>query len=333
VAGPKPNPPTVTQGQWLAAKRALVIDGDGRERRRLFEFLTGWGLSIEVTANPLHGAALIWEAIEARRPIDLVLLGTHGHRVQKEQFAAMVRCEPRLATLPMIYLDKGIDPGQRLVLRQAGFCEAVLLPLDKTQLFDALHRACGYDTPTAGVVRLMDRHATLGPSTPRLNILIADASAEQRRIVRAALSRGGHRLYDVETGEQTLAALTKHSFDVVIISLELPGLGTADTLRLFRFSVARGDGPAFIGLAQQPSMTQIRDYAAFGLTVVLPKPVRPQALLAAVADLLRGTQDEPDERQASWGGHPFTAVNWLASTSLPSKMSRTWERTPASSPI
>ena len=168
-----------------------------------------------------------------------------------------------------------------------------------------LHRACGCDTPTPGVVRLMDRHATLGPSTPRLNVLIADASAEQRRIVRAVLSRGGHRIYDVESGEQTLAALTKHSFDLVIISLELPGLATADTLRLFRFSVARGDWPAFIGLAQQPSMTQIRDYAAFGVTVVLPKPVRPQALLAAVADLLRGTPNEPDDPDAMWGTHPY----------------------------
>ena len=119
------------------------------------------------------------------------------------------------------------------------------------------------------------------------------------------LARGGHRIYDVETGEQTLAALTKHSFDLAIISLELPGLGTADTLRLFRFSVARGDWPAFIGLAQQPSMTQIRDYAAVGVSVVLPKPVRPQALLAAVADLLRGTHDEPEDAEAMWGAHPY----------------------------
>ncbi|MCU0299636.1 MAG: response regulator [Candidatus Nanopelagicales bacterium] len=303
MADTTPDALTAPQGQRLSGKRALVIDGDCPERRRLTEFLSGWDLSIEVTANPLQGAALLWDAAEGARPVDLVLLGPHGHRVQKEQFAAVVRCEPRLATLPMIYIDEGIDHGQRSALRQAGFCEAVPLPLDKTLLFDALHRAFGHEAPTTGVVCLMDRHATLGPSTPRLNILIADASAEQRRVLRAVLSRGGHRIYDVETGEQTLAALTKHSFDLVIISLELPGLGTADALRLLRFSVARGDWPAFIGLAQQPSMTQTRDYAAFGLTVVLPKPVRPQALLAAVADLLRGTHNEPADAEAMWGAH------------------------------
>ena len=137
------------------------------------------------------------------------------------------------------------------------------------------------------------------------------------------------------SGEQTLAALTKHSFDLVIISLELPGLGTADTLRLFRFSVAREDWPAFIGLAQQPSMTHIRDFASFGVTVVLPRPVRPQALLAAVADLIRGIAQRTRR-------HPDAMVGTAPRTSRRVGLSRraglagrraTWGQTPASSPI
>ena len=95
------------------------------------------------------------------------------------------------------------------------------------------------------------------------------------------------------TASRPCEALAKHSFDLVIISLDLPGLGTADTLRLFRFSVARQDWPAFIGLAQQPSLTHIRDFSSFGVAVVLPSPVRPQTLLSAVADLIQGHRDEP----------------------------------------
>jgi two-component system sensor histidine kinase RpfC len=281
----------------LASKRALVVDGDHRERQRLVEFLEGWGIAVEVTANPLQGLALLWEATQTGQPIDLVLFGPHGHRIPAEQFASLVRCEKRLTALPMFHLGQGAGAMQTAVLRRAGFSESIPAPLDKTLLFDALHRALGDGTTTAGVVRLMDRHATLGPSTPRLDILLADASPDQRRILHTALARGGHQIFEVDSGEQTIEAMAKHRFDLVIISLDLPDLGTAYTLRLFRFAGTREDWPAFIGLAQQASMTQIRDFASFGVTVVLPRPTQPQALLAAVADLIRGHRDQPDDTQ------------------------------------
>ena len=301
MSGPTPNPLTPPPRQLLASKRALVVDGDHSERRRLIEILEGWGMTLEFTANPLHGLALLWEATQTGQPIDLVLFGPHGHAIPAEQFASLVRCEQRLSALPMIHVGEGADAMQTPMLRRAGFSENIPAPLDKTLLFDALHRALGDDTQTAGVVRLMDRHATLGPSTPRLDILLADSIPDQRRILRTALARGGHQIFEVDSGEQSIEAMAKHRFDLVIISLELPDFGTAYILRLSRFAATREDWPAFIGLAQKPSLAQIRDFAPFGVTVVLPRPTQPQALLAAVADLIRGSRTKPDSTRSMVG--------------------------------
>lgn len=302
MAGPTPNPLTPPPRQLLSSKRALVVDGDNGERRRLVEILEGWGIALEVTANPLHGLALLWEATQTGRPIDLILFGPHGHTIPIEQFAALVRCEPRLATLPLIYIGgEGAGAMQTPTLRRACFTESIPIPVDKTLLFDTLHRALGYVTTTAGVARLMDRHATLSPSTPRLDVLLADPSVDQRRIVRTTLARSGHKVFEVESTEQAIEALAKHRFDLVILALDLPGLGTAYPLQLFRFAVAREDWPAYIGLAQQPSVTQIRDFASFGVSVVLPRPTQPQALLAAVADVIRGNRYQPDDTRPMVG--------------------------------
>ena len=301
MSGPTPNPLTPPPRQLLASKRVLVVDGDHSERQRLIEILEGWGMTLEFTANPLQGLALLWEATQTRQPIDLVLFGPHGHAIPAEQFASLVRCEQRLTTLPMIHVGEGAGAMQTSILRRAGFSESIPVPLDKTLLFDALHRALGDDTQTAGVVRLMDRHATLGPSTPRLDILLADSMPDQRRILRTALARGGHQIFEVDSGEQAIEAMAKHRFDLVIISLELPDFGTAYILRLSRFAATREDWPAFIGLAQKPSLAQIRDFAPFGVTVVLPRPTQPQALLAAVADLIRGSRTKPDSTRSMVG--------------------------------
>mgnify|MGYP001103942668 CR=1 FL=1 len=58
--------------------------------------------------------------------------------------------------------------------RQVGFFDTVSVPIDKTSLFNTLHRACGNLVTSTGVVRLADRHAALGPLTPRLDILLAE---------------------------------------------------------------------------------------------------------------------------------------------------------------
>jgi CheY-like chemotaxis protein len=290
VVSPAPSPFPTHPGQSLADKRALVIDEDQLERRRLVQFLTGWGISVEVTANPLHGLALLWGALEEEQPFDLALFGPHGHRVLGEQFAALVRSEPRLAELPMLHIGDGAGTGQKATLRRVGFFDTVPVPLDKTLLFGTLHRACGTlgSEAGAGVVRLMDRQMALGSSTPRLDILLAEPSREQRHIVRSTLARGGHRIYEVDSGEQALDALAKHNFDLVIVALDLPDIDTADAFKLFRFSMTRDAWPACIGLAREPDMGQVRDYASVGITAIIPSPVQPQVLLGAVADAIRG---------------------------------------------
>ncbi len=287
MVGTTPSPPPAQSQQALTGKRALVVQGDVRERTRLIEFLSSWGIDVEVTANPFHGVAMLWRAMEAAQPFDLLLFGTTGHGVISEQFAALVRSEPRLAEIPMLHIGGNLAAEEKLALRRSGFFDAVPTPLDKTWLFDSLHRACGSATTGDGVARLMDRHAIAGSSVPRLEVLVAEPTAEQRRVVRSILERGGHQIFEVDSGEQALEALAKHRFDLVIIALDLPGLGTADALKLYRFSTVRQDWPAFIGLTREPTLSQMRDYADIGVTLIA-SPAQPRELLRAIVQLIRG---------------------------------------------
>jgi CheY-like chemotaxis protein len=287
MASPTPRPPGTRPCQVLTGKRALVVGGYEAEHARLRESLSNWGIAAEITTDPLHGLAMLWAALEGTPPFHWALFDPRGHLVLGEQFAALVRSEPRLADLPMLHIGEAAGTGGKRVLRRVGFFDTVAVPIDKTLLFDTLHRACGTLVTTTGVVRLMDRHAALGPSTPRLDILLAEQTPEQCRIVRNALARGGHQIFEVLSGEQALDALTKHRFDVVILDLDLPGLSAAGTLKLLAYAMAQEDWPAFIGLARAPTVTQIRDYAGFGITVILPSPIQPRALLEAIADVIR----------------------------------------------
>ena len=292
MASPKPSPRSTDSSRSLAGKRVLVIDGGRSEGRRLLEFLSGWGISVQTTASPLHGLALLWSALEAKQPFHLTLFGPQNQGVPGEQFAALVGSEPRLAKMPMLHLGDSAGSLRKAAIRRAGFFDTVSVPIDKTSLFNTLHRACGNLVTSTGVVRLADRHAALGPLTPRLDILLAEPNPEQRRIVRSTLATGGHHIFEVDSGEQTIAALTKHSFDLVILTMDLPGISTAEALKLLPFLMTRDAWPACIGLARGPSTSQARDFANAGIAATIPSPVQPQALLEAIADVIRGTDDK-----------------------------------------
>jgi two-component system, sensor histidine kinase RpfC len=292
MASPKPSSQSIAPSPSLAGKRALVVDGDRLERRRLLEFLSGWGISVQATTNPLHGLALLWSALEAKQPFHLTLFGSQDKGVPGEQFAVLVGSEPRLAKMPMLHLGDGAMSARKAALRRIGFFDTVSVPIDKTLLFDTLHRACGNLVTGTGVVRLADRYAALGPLTPRLDILLAEPNPEQRRSVRSTLARGGHQIFEVDSGEQTIEALTKHSFDLVILAMDLPGISAIEALKLLPFLMTRDAWPACIGLAREPCASQVRDYASVGITAIIPSPVQPQALLEAIADVIRGTCEE-----------------------------------------
>jgi two-component system sensor histidine kinase RpfC len=310
------RPPATHASQILAGKRALVVDGDNSERRHLQQVMSGWGIAVEATADPLHGLAMLWGALEGEQPFHLILFGPHGHRVVGDQFAALVRSELRLAGIPILHIGDGDGAGHKAVLQRQGFLDTIRIPIDKTLLFDALHRGCGAVGTPAGVVRLMDRHTGLGPFTPRLDILVVEPSPEQRRLVRAVLAGGKHQVFEVLSGEQAIEALAKHRFDVVILALDLPGLGAAGTLKLFDYTIARKDWPTFIGLAQDPTATQIRDYAGFGIATIVPLPIHPQTLLEAVAAAIRSNDDGASAAPTASLARPPTEVAYLDERAL-----------------
>jgi two-component system sensor histidine kinase RpfC len=231
--------------------------------------------------------------------------------VQGGQFAALVRSDPRLRDLPLIHLAQPAGPAQEAALHKAGFNGILPTPLDKTLLFDALHRAVGSDDSGPGVIRLVDRYLALGPPTPPLDILLAEPSEDQRRVVRTALGRGGHHLFEVENGEQALEALSSHAFDLVLIALDLPGIGGTETVRLFHFSRAREDWPPFVALASQPDALNVKTCRRADMAAIVHKPIQPQALVQTLAQVVRsaGTMDDEQPREMTdIEGGPRTAL-------------------------
>ena len=65
-------------------------------------------------------------------------------------------------------------------------------------------------------------------------ILLIDDEPQIRRVLRASLSSQGANVLDVQNGEEALELLRHHTVDLILLDMNMPGMGGLDTCRAVR---------------------------------------------------------------------------------------------------
>lgn len=120
------------------------------------------------------------------------------------------------------------------------------------------------------------------------NVLIADDSAFQRRSIRSILERHGHVIAEAANGLEALQQLSKESFDLLVLDLNMPEITGFEVLQTL---YAEEGSPPVIVLTsdiQDPVQEQCELLGAVGF---LAKPVEPNELLDLVIETLTESVD------------------------------------------
>src|SRR5436309_963776 len=65
-------------------------------------------------------------------------------------------------------------------------------------------------------------------------ILIVDDEPQIRRVLKSALSSQGYEVFDSRTGEEALEILRDRRFDLILLDVNMPGMGGLETCRQIR---------------------------------------------------------------------------------------------------
>jgi len=114
-------------------------------------------------------------------------------------------------------------------------------------------------------------------------ILIVDDEEADRRLIQAILERAGYETVLAEDGEQALSACSATRFDVVITDLQMPKVHGFELITALRDN----DPPPAIIAVSGTGHHQLAIADALGAKFTLTKPADPDAVLAAVGQLLR----------------------------------------------
>ena len=133
---------------------------------------------------------------------------------------------------------------------------------------------------------------------PRSAALLVDDDARLGQLVTEYLGRNEIDVTVVGDGERGLAALSRRSFDVVLLDVMLPGLDGFEVCRRVRATPELAGLPIVMLTAKGDDVDKIVGLE-LGADDYLAKPFNPRELLARIRALLRRTGAAP-----SAGGRP-----------------------------
>ncbi len=121
----------------------------------------------------------------------------------------------------------------------------------------------------------------MGPRTH--HILIVEDEPNVRLVFRAALTSEEYTVSTAEDGETALRRLARGKADLILLDLQMPGLGGMEMLRLLR---ERGIDTPVVIVSAHDSVPNVVQAMRLGAIDFLPKPTTPEALRKVVSDVL-----------------------------------------------
>jgi two-component system KDP operon response regulator KdpE len=114
-------------------------------------------------------------------------------------------------------------------------------------------------------------------------ILVVDDDPQIRRVLRTTLVAQGYEIDDARSGEEALDRVREENFDLVILDMNMPGMGGLETCRYLR----SGSGVAIIMLTVRDSEADKVQALDAGADDFISKPFGFPELLARIRAALR----------------------------------------------
>ncbi len=114
-------------------------------------------------------------------------------------------------------------------------------------------------------------------------ILVVDDDPQIRRVMRMTLVSHGYMVSDARSGEEALEALRREKFDLVLLDINMPGIGGLEACRLIR---ASSEMPVIVLTVRSAERDKVEALDA-GADDYVTKPFGTPELLARIRAALR----------------------------------------------
>ncbi|MCE9609788.1 MAG: response regulator [Chthoniobacter sp.] len=290
TVAPAPAPTTN-----LSGARVLIVDDNGTHRGILEHQLTAWQIRYTSAADGFQALLKLHQAATDGAPFDLAILDMQMPYLDGLKLARAISAEPTLAATRLVMLTSMDKHPDEETQRHAGLSGCLDKPVRQSELHAclaaALQRPAG--APASPQPAALPPPAVAEKS--RLRILLAEDNVINQEVALGQLAQLGFTADVVANGREALAALTRQTYDLVLMDCQMPELdgysATAQIREREKAFAASGGKPARLPIIAMTANVMPHDREkclAAGMDDYIGKPVDPDHLRAALDRAMAG---------------------------------------------
>ena len=269
--------------------QVLVVDDNDTNRRILEEMLRNWGMKPVAVARAEEALQRMLEAQTAGEPYRVVLTDSDMPGTDGFLFAEQINRETDFGGNVIMMLTTGDRQGDITRCEQLGIAAYLPKPVKQSELLDAVSTALGLTTAEDEAPEAL----TADPSDrlPPLEILLAEDSLVNQKLVVGLLQKHGHTVVAVNDGREAIAALESQVFDLVLMDVQMPEMDGFEATTVIRAKEKRHGGHVPIIAMTAHAMKGDRERCLeAGMDEYVAKPIRAKEVFEAIAAVVTASQ-------------------------------------------
>ncbi len=225
---PKTAEPALVEPVSLIDIPILVVDDNSTNRAILTETFRNRGMKPLSVDSGYAALEALLIAQGNGTPFPLVVLDVCMPDMDGFETTAKIRKHPELNNVNIILLTSAGGRGDGARCRELGIQAYLMKPSKQSELFTAIYSILRGDGDGSKQAALVTRH-TIRENRSALRVLVAEDNAVNQRLALRLLERSGHSVLLAQNGLEALDLLGRHTVDVVLMDIQMPGMDGFET--------------------------------------------------------------------------------------------------------
>jgi signal transduction histidine kinase/HPt (histidine-containing phosphotransfer) domain-containing protein len=298
VARPDLEPGDAPRRDSLRGLRALIVD-DNRTNIDILRAQTeSWGMRVRSTENPIE--ALAW--VKRGEEFDLIITDQDMPIMNGIELACSIRRLPAGGKVPLV-LFSSIGGGV-VSARESNVNFAAILtkPIRQSELFNRISELFGPELNSRAAGK-----PEAPPPVPPLTVLLVEDNAMNQSVAQILLERIGYHADLASDGAEAIEALTRKSYDVILMDVQMPVLDGLQATRAIRAQGTTVRQPHIIAMTANAMRGDREACLEAGMDDYVSKPIGRTELADALKRAVRPAPSNAPNAEAAPGGPEVSA--------------------------
>jgi len=271
----------------LVGATVLVVDDHSTSRRILGEMAAGGGMQVTLADSAAAALEILARAAREASPFQLVLVDAQMPQMDGFSLTRLIKRSSPLTPPTVVMMTSSGKPGDAALCREAGADAHLAKPVTRRGLCRALRKAlCPASQPAASNPALASPCGDAAERTELrpLRILLAEDNSVNQRVACRLLEKRGHTVAVACNGRQAIDLFDERAFDLVLMDVQMPEMdGFEATAAIRAREKATGHRIPILAMTAHAMKGDQERCLAAGMDGYVTKPIKPAALLAAIA--------------------------------------------------